>query len=161
MYLRNLDRTRKELLMLISDCSDEVINKRIHPEKWTIAQVLEHLYLVERGMALAIRQGLKSEDHPTPIKPLDSLLDRSTKINAPTNVIPNPEYQTKASVLSMLTKSRSSLLSVIERIEEPSYLIQKSITHPIIGQMNLRQAIEFIALHEQRHMEQIKEILSN
>lgn len=96
MHLRNLDRTRIELLRLITDCSDEVTNKRIHPEKWTISQVLEHLYLVERGMALAIRQGLKSEDHPTSMKPLDSLLDRdrSTKITAPTHVIPNPEYQT-------------------------------------------------------------------
>jgi hypothetical protein len=37
-------------------------------------------------------------------------------------------------------------------------LAEKSVTHPALGELPLDQWIEQIYLHEQRHIEQIKEI---
>ena len=37
-------------------------------------------------------------------------------------------------------------------------LEDKSVTHPVLGAMSVKQMIEFVGLHEKRHIGQIREI---
>lgn len=50
------------------------------------------------------------------------------------------------------------LITFLDTIEDKSILSEKSVKHPALGELPLDQWIEQIYLHEQRHIEQIKEI---
>ena len=60
-------------------------------------------------------------------------------------------------MVDLLNKSRKELMRFLSTIEDESILAKKSVMHPALGEL-LEQWIELIYLHEQRHIEQIKEI---
>lgn len=45
------ERVRQQLIKSVSGLSDEQLNTRAAKGSWTIAQVLEHLYLIETSIA--------------------------------------------------------------------------------------------------------------
>ncbi|SCC41361.1 Uncharacterized protein BTT61001_03071 [Bacillus thuringiensis] len=61
-------------------------------------------------------------------------------------------------IIDMLNESRKELMRFLSTIEDESILTIKSVMHPALGELHLDQWIELIYLHEQRHIEQIKEI---
>ena len=63
-------------------------------------------------------------------------------------------------MIDLLNDSRKRLMSVLHTIEDKSILEEKSVNHPAFGELPLDQWVELIPLHEQRHIEQIKEIKS-
>ena len=58
----------------------------------------------------------------------------------------------------LLNDSRKALMRFLSTIEDESKLAKKSVMHPALGELLLDQWIELIYLHEQRHIEQIKEV---
>ncbi len=50
------------------------------------------------------------------------------------------------------------MIAFLKTIEDKSTLADKSMKHPVFGELPLDQWIEHIYLHEQRHIEQIKEL---
>jgi len=60
--------------------------------------------------------------------------------------------------MDLLNESRKQLITFLDTIEDKSILSEKSVKHPALGELALDQWIEQIYLHEQRHIEQIKEI---
>jgi hypothetical protein len=58
----------------------------------------------------------------------------------------------------LLSDSRKKLMIFLITIEDKSILTEKSVKHPAFGELPLDHWIELIYLHEQRHIEQIKEI---
>ena len=150
---------REELLQRIDLVTDEQLNQKPEKNKWSIAQVVEHLYLTERGMSIAIKKALETDDHPTTLKSLEKVKNRTFFTVAPPFVSPNEVLFNKDELKRLLRKSRKSLFDNLIGIDEIT-LGNKSITHPVLGQLNLKQAIEFILVHEMRHLEQIQEILT-
>jgi hypothetical protein len=61
-------------------------------------------------------------------------------------------------MLNLLTKSRENLLNVLRSIDDKSILSKKAAKHPAFGELSLEQWIELLYIHEQRHIEQIKDI---
>lgn len=93
-------------------------------------------------------------------KPLDSTLDRSKKYEVPDNMKPNREFTSISQVKEALASSRKSLIELLEAYE-PSELKINSGKHPAFGTISVEQCVEFIGLHERRHLAQIKEKLEN
>ncbi|MFS0862373.1 DinB family protein [Fredinandcohnia sp. 179-A 10B2 NHS] len=152
------NQIREELLSLVEGLTDEQLNTCVEEGSWTIAQVLEHLYLLEKSVTNLIQRKLESATiKPVVTKPLKHTLNRSLKIDAPSFLVPKEDFLSLIKIKGMLKESRVGFLKSFEGVER-SLLEQKSYVHPIFGDLNLAQWIEFIGLHEQRHMEQIKEI---
>ncbi|MED2717265.1 PadR family transcriptional regulator, partial [Bacillus thuringiensis] len=86
------------------------------------------------------------------------LLDRTKKFIAPEMIEPSIEPFEVEQMLNMLNESRKELMRFLSTIEDESKLVKKSVMHPALGELFLDQWIELIYLHEQRHIEQIKEI---
>lgn len=155
----NLEETREQLLNEIGSLSFEDINKAPDENVWSVGQVCHHLYLVEISFAKAILYGLKKEDaKKAEPKPIHLLNDRSKKIIAPEMVIPSGEPYERQQLVDMLAESRTMLLEVLDHVDQPSILVERSVKHPVFGYLPLYQWIESTYLHEQRHIEQIKEI---
>ncbi|MFJ5563115.1 DinB family protein [Lysinibacillus xylanilyticus] len=155
----HLCETRNNLVEEIKLLSDSQFNAKPDANCWSIAQVCHHLTLVEESSVKAIAWGLKQEDHKqTERKNVQLIVDRTKKITAPKIVEPAEDYFTVQQIIALLDDSREKLTAFLDTIEDPSILAEKSFKHPAIGELPLDQWVEQIYFHEQRHIEQIKEI---
>jgi uncharacterized damage-inducible protein DinB len=136
-------------------------------ESWSVSEVLEHLYRVERGAAavLAKRIGQAREaGHPAErettsvLGTLDefrvSELDR--KLVAPEIVRPteNPDRETAE---RLLAESRSALERAMASGDGLALGAIKH-THLRFGELDLYQWLLFVAEHEKRHTAQLREV---
>lgn len=155
----NLQEIRNALVKEISLLSFEQFNMRSELNMWSIAQVCHHLVLVEKATVKALAWGLKqTESNETERKNIHLILDRTKKRAAPKIVEPNQNSFEIEEMLHLLNNSRKELIGFLNDIEDKYMLIEKSVNHPAFGQLPLDQWVELIPLHEQRHIEQIKEI---
>jgi hypothetical protein len=136
------------------------------PGRWSVAEVLEHLALVEGRfktivadrLAEARASGLAAERETGPIVGTfdqTGILDRSSKHQAPDVV--RPQSSDWQSAWSRLEDMRRSFLDV--------YLSGDGLAlgdvvhvHPRLGSMNLYQWGLWLGGHEARHTEQVREI---
>ena len=156
----NLYKTRNDLLKEIILISDAQFNSKSDIEKWSIGQICHHLVLVEEVSIKAITWGLKGIDScKNERKNINIiLLDRTKRLKAPKIVEPEVVAFGVQQMIGKLNHSRKSLMTFLSTIENKSILAEKSMKHPALGELPLDQWVEQIYLHEQRHLEQIKEI---
>lgn len=154
------EKIREVLLNAVNGLSDEQLNA--HPEagRWSIIQVLDHLYLMERAITKSIADKLKSDDStPAVDKPIELTLNREVKVQAPPFVIPSESFQTLNEVKDKLSETRKAFIRVVDQAKEND-LEQKSFPHPLFKELSLKQWISFVGLHEKRHLMQIEELKS-
>ncbi|WP_433957451.1 DinB family protein [Cytobacillus horneckiae] len=156
----NLYEARNRLVKEIASLSYVQFNNKPEMNKWSIAQVCHHLFLVEEATIKAILWGLKkSESTQKGRKDVKQvLLDRTKKIKAPKIVEPDGKPFEVEQIIKLLNASRKKLLTFLNTIEDKSILANQSMEHPALGELPLDQWVEQIYLHEERHIEQIKEI---
>ena len=158
---------REALLGAVSTVPEPLRDARIHPSTWSIAEVLEHLNRVERGIARLLvrtiergRQAGIPEERETGslLNSLDAydLTRRDRRLMAPDPVAPRGVY-TAAQGLAALTLSREALLAAI-RSGDGLALGELTFPHPLLGSFDLYQWILFVGQHEARHAAQIAEI---
>ena len=153
-------KIREELIQAVNGLSDEQLNA--HPEegRWSIIQVLDHLYLMERAITKSIADTLASEESkPVDDKPIRYTLNRDTKVDAPSFVIPTEDFLTLDEVKTKLSSSRQALEEIVSHANEDA-LNEKSFPHPMFKDLSLKQWIPFVGLHEKRHLFQIEELKS-
>ena len=142
-------------------------DERVDPDCWSVAEVLEHLHRVERGIARlaahgverARAQGIGQErNEASVLGSLDALqlLRRSPKITAPEAVAPRGAYSA-AQALAALVESREALLGTLTAADGLA-LGEITQPHPLLGTLNLYQWVLFVGQHEARHTAQIREI---
>lgn len=150
---------REEVLQAVSGLSDEQLNKQVEPGRWSIIQVLEHLYLIEKSITRMISYQL--ENGETKLAgadiPVELTVDRSRKLTAPSFSEPTSEFITLEEMKRKLEKSREMFNQVVNNAD-PAILEQRTYPHPAFGELSLKQWIPFIGLHEKRHLAQIEEL---
>ncbi|KGR79306.1 DinB family protein [Ureibacillus manganicus] len=151
-------KVREELLQVIEGLTDEQINEVVEDGKWTIAQVLEHLYLTEKIVVRSFSgaQHITAEN-PVKLRKVHLTQDRSQKVNAPKFLVPSNEYQTVEQLSEKLKKSRESLQAFMSEVSEND-LNGKFLPHPFFDKLTLNQWVEFLGYHEKRHIAQIEEL---
>ena len=157
--VNNLVETRQRLLDEIALLNFDELNKKPDDNSWSIAQICHHLSLAETSFAKAIRYGLKqTEASKAEPKFIESMSDRSRKFTAPNIVNPGEEPLETQSVINLLKESRAFLFNLLDQIEDTAILTERSAKHALFGELPLNQWVELVGLHEQRHIEQIKDI---
>jgi hypothetical protein len=143
--------------------------ERPEPGRWSVAEVLEHLALVEGRfktvlagtLADAKARGLAAERDTSPIVGtynVAPMLDRSSKREAPDVVLPTgADWQT---AWTMLEDTRRSFLDVF-LAGDGLALGDVVYTHPRLGSQNLYQWGVLMGGHEARHTEQVHEIAAS
>jgi hypothetical protein len=154
-----LIEVRNHLLSEINLLSYDEFNKKTNSNEWSIAQVCHHLILVEKAFAQAIEYGLKKVDgHETERKNIHIVSDKTVKLKAPDTVQPNSEPFEVQQIIELLSESRDFFNTVLSKIDDQSILSEKSVKHPLFGELPLDQWVELLYIHEQSHVEQIKDI---
>ena len=162
-----LDRERAALLEAVERVPPELRDKQPGPDRWSVAQVLQHLGIIERrvglGMTRWVNEARKSslgpETDTSPVidtLPRQLIIDRSQRRTAPDEVRPSGDIDSK-SAWAELERLRETLRSAFLAGDglALSTVVQP---HPILGPINLYQWLLFVGSHEERHTAQINEI---
>lgn len=156
VLIRKLGQTRTALLESFSYQTDDQLNQKVKEGQWSIAQVVHHLSTIEKETAQLVLQSLKMDSKKVENRDLQFLLDRSKKAKSP--VEPPNQYYKRCELIQLLEESRFRYLQAIFNETHEKSLENKSIYHPGLGEISVKNAIDFIWLHELRHIEQISEI---
>jgi uncharacterized damage-inducible protein DinB len=162
-----VDAQRSALLSAASAIPPERWTERPGPERWSIAELFEHLYKVEHSCARVIAKGVaeaRAAGHP-PESETSSVLggldafgftDRSTKRQVPEIVAPTEQW-TADEALEKLTVSRAELHGAIDAGDGLALATIRR-THARLGDLDLYGWILFVGQHEARHAQQAVEI---
>jgi uncharacterized damage-inducible protein DinB len=161
-----IDRTRARLLAAVEGLTDEQRDFRPSPDRWSVAQLCDHLSIVEGNILKVLNKVLaKAEEAGAPQAPSDAPfapvsvaefveLTRGVKIEAPEAVRPS-DSRPVAESLAALRDSRAALHALRPRLERLDAHALR-FPHPAWGPLNLYQWLLFVGAHEARHLAQIE-----
>jgi uncharacterized damage-inducible protein DinB len=166
--MKFLDDRRTELLQSVADADSDRLRARPAPEKWSVAEILEHLRIVEAGVARLITKrvtkareaGIAQEGSTESIlASLDQYASilQYAPITAPETVRPRSDVDPEEA-LAGLGRSRDDLRAAAE-LANGIALGDIKHTHPVLGEIDLYQWLIFIGQHETRHRRQIERTL--
>lgn len=152
------EEIRSQVLELAETLTDEQLNQKVRDDQWSIMQVMDHLYLMEKNLTNTMKKVLEDgEEKSVDDKPIHLTVDRSRKVDAPSYVVPSDEFITLDEMKDKLYKSRQALQQFESQTNEEKRQ-KKAFPHPVFGLMTVNQWIPFIGYHEERHLDQMKEI---
>lgn len=156
MLISNLGKTRTNLLTTFKDLTDEQLNQKPDQDKWSIAQVIYHLYTFEKNTSEMILSAIQAKSDKVEERDMSTIADRSKKIKSTDN--PPTTFFTKKELVQLLEQSRFHYLQNVFNETHERTLAEKSMEHPFFGRISLKNVVDTIWLHEKRHTEQINEI---
>lgn len=165
--LSRLDESRAALRAAVEAVPAPLRERKPATGRWSVAEVLEHLALVERRylaqlpepIAAARQAGLGPETGPRSALPAEigaMLADRTSRRPAPEIVVPSGTLDA-AAALASAEEVRDEFRSMMAALDGLS-LGNVIYAHHRFGPLNLYQWVEFIAAHESRHVQQVREV---
>lgn len=162
-----LDTERNALREAVERVPPELRDKQPGADRWSVAQVLQHLGIIEKRIGLGMSKwvtdarsgGLGSETETSSVMnslPLELITDRSQRRNAPEEVRPRGDTDAR-SAWAALQQSRETLRAAF-LAGDGLALSQVIQPHPVLGPINLYQWMLFVGSHEMRHTAQVIEI---
>lgn len=166
IYAAN-DCARSDLRELLAQISDEEAGRLADGEKWTIAQIVEHITTVNDGVFRICRKllgkaqeaGLSASNR---LNVSDDFLNRSVevhqiKLEAPERVHPTGLFSIAES-LERLDGNRRQMEELKPVFEEFDGNTAK-FPHPFFGEISAVEWLIMAGGHEARHTNQIRKVL--
>jgi hypothetical protein len=165
--LTYLDEQRSILKSAFESVPAEVRDRPPAPERWSAANVVEHLSIVEARIARLLSErivetgsGLPAATNTAPILPTidyKRMYDRSNRVKAPETAIPTG--LDPAAAWTAIENSGSMMRSLLTA-NDGLDLSSIKHPHPRFGELSVYAWIAFLGAHEVRHAEQIREDFS-
>jgi uncharacterized damage-inducible protein DinB len=165
--LGRLDAARGAVSTAVAAVPESLRRTRPAPGRWSVAEVLEHLALVDRSFAQRIAEaiaearvaGLGQEGRPRdPLPPAieHRMADRREAREARDALRPAGGLDAAAAAAE-LDAAREAVRHAVS-LADGLALGSVSAEHRIFGSLTMYQWVELTAAHEMRHADQIREI---
>jgi len=161
--LQYLESTKQDVLDATKDLSEAQWNFKPAPDRWSVAQVMEHIAASEDF----IREGLLKErvmvspagKPGRDVRKIDAAVeamipDRSHKAQAPEPLVPNNRFGSPEGSLKHFLESRETT----EQYLRTTVGLRDHVMDGPVGMMDGYEFILFIAAHCERHVKQINEV---
>lgn len=159
--LKRLDSVHARLSAAISATHSRLFSERPAQNEWNIAEVIQHLCLVEERVLEELQKSL--DGPPAKVGFLKKLVPmrivslRLIRVKAPRAVRPgNPPAMDE--LIKNYDRARANLKKLCAKYGRER-LKKVSVKHPFLGVIDGAAAVSMVAFHEQRHYKQIREIL--
>lgn len=136
------------------------------PGSWSIAEIAEHLAIVEPGQIRMIRVLIERAEAggkgPAPVSvTLDERFRDSAngKIKTRDQNVPTGSIAAADSLANLRT-AQASLVELRPRLEIVD-VASVSFTHPALGDLTLGQWLAFVGVHEERHLRQMRGVMAS
>jgi hypothetical protein len=160
--IQYLESTKKEVLESVKGLSDAQWNFKAGPDRWSIAQVMEHIAAAEdfiRGMdteqvmkapAVPDRDLKKTDDAVVAMIP-----DRSHKVQAPEPLVPTNRFGSAEGSVRHFIESRAKTEDFVKTTPG---LRDHAADSPLGMKLDGYEFVLLIAAHSERHTKQILEV---
>jgi hypothetical protein len=160
--IERLQKTEKELLELVTAVSDAQWSFKPAPERWSIAEVVEHNVLAEALLFDTAVQSLDRAENPAWDATLAmtetlrrALPNRSRRVDAPAAIRPK-QALSRADLMARYAEQRTRALAYVRDTDRP--VKAHTAPNPFFGDLNVHQWLLYIPLHNERHNQQIAEV---
>ncbi|MDZ7721139.1 MAG: DinB family protein [Balneolaceae bacterium] len=167
-HLDQIESDRNNLFSELDNLSQEQLQFRKSPDKWTILQILDHLKTSEKLSVVYIKRksgsgdkfrksGFRSKFRLFALK-LAFVLPfkyKAPKISDATGK--DPDYK---ELKSDWENVRRDLKELIQNLDE-STLKSEIYKHPRIGMLNMQQTLGFFETHFKHHQKQIFDLMTH
>ena len=166
--LEYLSRHREALRHAVDAVPPALRTQRPDPERWSVAEVLDHLSIVEQRVTQrlaaaleAARAGHPPSDATATLSLSDEgfaerLVDREQRFKTSQASEPRPGREAEAA-WAALEATRRALVDVVEA--SAGMTMPGAVApHPAFGPLTFRQWVIFVGGHDARHAKQVKEI---
>jgi uncharacterized damage-inducible protein DinB len=162
-----LDSSRSTLDRAVAELPASMRRRRPAPDRWSVAEILEHVTLVERRVEALLRDvidqaratGVGREHGSGPVLPtvpIDQLLDRNVPLTARENAWPTGTQDARQAA-SELSKTQRALRQLL--VDADGLALSEVVApHPRLGPLNVYQWLVFVGAHEGRHTAQVHEV---
>jgi hypothetical protein len=160
--LKYLETTKKNVLEATKGLSEAQWNFKPGPERWSIAQVMEHIASAEdflRGLDQdkvmtaptgdAGRDAKKGDDAV-----LATVPDRTNKIQAPEPLVPTNRFGSPEGSIKHFVESRATTEDFLKNAAG----MREHVLDSPMGKLDAYQFVLLIAAHSERHTKQILEV---
>lgn len=165
--LRHLDANRVILRAAVDDVPPAVRETRPAPDRWSVAEVLEHLTRVEEQITRLLTAKLSELRSGGALVPESetgavvdaaahtAVVDRRRRVTAADRVVPRGELDS-VTALAALETARDTLRDLLV-MHDGLAIATVTHPHPALGTIDAYQWFAFVGSHEARHAAQIRE----
>jgi hypothetical protein len=157
-----LEDSRAFFVETVSAVPETEAARRLTPEAWSIAGIVEHIVLTENALLKrfdAAEKSVESLRNPErEAQMMAGLRNRSNRISAPERAWPAGRFDTLAEALRQFSAAREKTVRFACEHEPELYYLR--VAHPFFGMVNGAEMLAIIASHSSRHADQILEIRS-
>jgi uncharacterized damage-inducible protein DinB len=151
----------KTIEEIIGSLKPKDLSFKKNAETWSILEILEHLVMVEIGIAKMIGNNKGSAQEKTNLQNTEKLKmftkNREKKYQAPTTIQPTGMIKDATKAIEMLASNRQRLTEAIT--DDKIDWMTEAPPHPFAGSMSKRDWLDFMPAHMDRHIDQIKEVI--
>ncbi len=163
--IKYLEETRQKVLDSMKDLSDAQWKFKPAPERWSAAEVAEHIAVSEETLlGLVTDRVMKSPATPEKkdaAKGKDELVrnsitNRSVKVQAPEMLRPTNRFKTREETIKAFNASRDKTIEYVKTTQDD--LRSHFGPHPIFKDLDAYQWLLLLSGHSERHSLQILEV---
>ncbi len=162
--IQQFQTTRGNFLKSIAGLSQKQWAFKPAPDRWSVAEVAEHITVAESTIFAGVQRALQSPADPAKrelVKGKDQLIlqrlaDRSHKAQAPEILRPTGRWATEADLIKAFEAARATSIQYIRTTNDD--LRDHFFDHPVFGTLDAYQWLLFLSAHSARHTAQIEEV---
>jgi uncharacterized damage-inducible protein DinB len=162
--LKQLQTTRDNFLKSIAGLSQKQWAFKPAPDRWSVAEVAEHITVSESTIFSLVQNVMKSPAAPEKrelVKGKDQVIeqrmpDRSHKAQAPEMLRPTGRFATEAELVKTFEERRKATMDYVQTTNDD--LRDHFFDHPVFGTLDGYQWVLLLSGHSARHTEQIEEV---
>lgn len=163
--VKDLEETRRAFLASVQGLSEAQLRFRAAPDRWTIAEVAEHIAVSEQGILSLIKDKILKTPAPPELRAKasqdddrirQSVTDRTNKRQAPETLRPTGRFPTVAATVAAFTEGRDHTLDFARTTKED--LRGHAFPHPVMNLLDGYQWVLLLSAHCARHTAQIEEV---
>lgn len=163
-----LNESQAETIAAVEKLSDAQWNWKAAPEKWSVAECVEHIMLAESTLMAQAEKALAAPQNPDWAEKTKGksefiervMVKRQGKAQAPESIVPTGKFS-RAELMQKLREVRAKTLKFAETTQLPLKAHTSEHPFPVFGTLNAYQWVIYIPLHNIRHNQQIAEVKAN
>jgi hypothetical protein len=161
--LKHLQQTREAFLGSISGLSEAQWTFKAGPDRWSIAEVAEHIAISETTILHLVTDQImkgpavpRNPDSVSDEKLLGWLLDRTSKFQAPEILKPTHRWPTRDALTKDFIAARETTAAYVKTTTDD--LHGHAGSHPVFKMLDGYQWVLLLSGHSARHTAQIEEV---
>jgi hypothetical protein len=160
--LQYLETTKRGVLEATKGLSEAQWNFKAGPDRWSVAQVMEHIAAAEDFIRGALKEKIMMAPAGEPgrdVKKADDAVmamvpDRTNKIQAPEPLVPTNRFGSPEGSVKHFAESRATT----EEFLKTTTGLRDHVTDSPMGKLDGYEFVLLIAAHSERHTKQINEV---